>query len=153
YVDDGRPAGTPLNGAPVLGPTADLERVVSEVHPDRIVVGVAERRSGLPFRKLLDLQFRGVEIQQVGELYELACERVCVAELLPSQLIFSGELGARRGAIALQAIYSNILALAGLLLLAVLLLPIALVMMLSSRGPIMESRQYLGLNMVPFTLY
>ena len=153
YVDDGRPAGTPLNGAPVLGPTADLERVVSEVHPDRIVVGVAERRSGLPFRKLLDLQFRGIEIQQVGELYELACERVCVAELLPSQLIFSGELGARRGAIALQAIYCNILALAGLLLLAVLLPPIALVMMLSSRGPIMESRQYLGLNMVPFTLF
>ena len=70
YIDDGRPAGTPLNGAPVLGSTADLERVVSEVHPDRIVVGVAERRSGMPFRELLDLQFRGIEIQQVAELYE-----------------------------------------------------------------------------------
>ena len=153
YIDDGRPAGTPLNGAAVLGSTADLERVVSEVLPDRIVVGVAERRSGLPFRKLLDLQFRGIEIQQVGELYELACERVCVTELLPSQLIFSGELGARRGAIALQAIYSNILALAGLLLLAVLLPPVALAIVLTSRGPVMESHQRLGLNMVPFMLY
>ncbi len=153
YIDDRRPAGTPLNGAAVLGSTADLERVVSEVRPDRIVVGVTDRRSGMPFRKLLDLQLRGIEIQQVGELYELACERVCVSELLPSQLIFSGELGARRGAIALQAVYSNILALAGLLLLAVLLPPVALAIALSSRGPVIEAHQRLGLNMVPFMLY
>jgi len=153
YIDDGRPAGTPLHGAPVLGATADLERIVAQALPDRVVVGVTERRSGLPFRKLLDLQFRGIEIQQVGELYELACERVCVAELLPSQIIFSGELGARRGAIALQAIYSNILALAGLLLLAVLLPPAALAIVVSSRGPVMEAQPRLGLNMVPFVLY
>jgi lipopolysaccharide/colanic/teichoic acid biosynthesis glycosyltransferase len=153
YIDDGRPPGTILNGAPVLGSTADLERIVAEARPDRIVVGVAERRSGLPFQKLLDLQFDGIEIQRVGELYELACERICVTELMPSQLIFSGELGARRGAVALQAIYSNILALAGLLLLAVLLLPVGLAILLSSRGPVMESHQRLGLNMVPFMLY
>src|SRR5580693_4846067 len=97
YIDDERPAGTQLNGARVLGSTAELARVVSEVRPDRIVVGVAERRHGMPFRELLDLQFRGIEIQRVAELYEAACERVCMSELLPSQLIFSDELGARRG--------------------------------------------------------
>jgi lipopolysaccharide/colanic/teichoic acid biosynthesis glycosyltransferase len=53
----------------------------------------------------------------------------------------------------LQAIYSNILALAGLLLLAVLLPPVALAIVLTSRGPVMESHQRLGLNMVPFMLY
>jgi lipopolysaccharide/colanic/teichoic acid biosynthesis glycosyltransferase len=152
YIDDEHPAGTPLDGAAVLGATADLERVVSQVHPDRIVVGVAERRRGLPFATLLDLQFRGVEIQPVGELYELACERVCVAELMPSQIIFSGELGARRGAIALQAIYSNLMALAGLLLLAVVFVPAALAIKLTSPGPVLEGRPRLGLNLVPFTL-
>ena len=153
YIDDERAAGTPLNGARVLGSTADLARVVSEVRPDRIVVGVAERRRGMPFRELLDLQFRGIEIQRVAELYEAACERVCVAELLPSQLIFSDELGARRGAIALQAIYSNIVALAGLALLAALLLPIAAAIKLSSPGPVMEGQLRWGVNLVPFTLY
>jgi hypothetical protein len=125
YIDDERPVGTPLNGARVLGSTAELARVVGEVRPDRIVVGVTERRQGVPFRELLDLQFRGIEIQRVADLYEAACERMCMAELLPSQLIFSDELGARRGAIALQAIYSNIVALAGLAVLAILSLPIA----------------------------
>ncbi len=153
YIDDDRPAGTPLNGARVLGSTADLARVVAEVRPDRIVVGVSERRHGVPFRELLDLQFSGIEVQRVAELYEAACERVCVAELMPSQLIFSDELGARRGAIALQAIYSNVAALAGLALLAVLLLPIAAAIKLSSPGPVIEGRLHWGVNLVPFTLY
>jgi len=43
--------------------------------------------------------------------------------------------------------------LAGLLLLAVLLPPIALAIMLTSRGPVLEAHQRLGLNMVPFMLY
>ena len=49
YIDDELPAGTPLNGARVLGSTADLARVVSEVRPDRIVVGVAERPAACHF--------------------------------------------------------------------------------------------------------
>lgn len=153
YIDNERPAGTAINGARVLGSTAELGRVISEVRPDRIVVAVAERRQGVPFRELLDLQFHGIEIQRVAELYELTCERVCLDELMPSQLIFSDELGARRGAVALQAIYSNIAALAGLALLAALLLPIALAIKLSSPGPIVIEQAALGLNLVPFTFY
>jgi len=153
YIDDGREVGTPLLAAKVLGSGADLERVVDEVRPDLVVVGVSEHRNGLLFRKLLDLQFRGIEVQQVGHLYELACDRVCVDELRPSQLIFSGELEARRGAIALQAIYSNIAALAGLLLLALLALPVAAAIKLSSRGPVVEAHARLGLNLMPFTLH
>jgi lipopolysaccharide/colanic/teichoic acid biosynthesis glycosyltransferase len=68
-------------------------------------------------------------------------------------LIFSDELGARRGAIALQAIYSNLAALAGLALLAVLALPIAAAIKLSSPGPVVEGHLRWGVNLVPFTLY
>lgn len=153
YIDNQLPAGTPVNGARVLGSAADLARVVSEVRPDRIVIGMAERSSGIPFRELLDMQFRGIEVQRVGELYEAACERICMAELLPSQLIFSDELGARRGAIALQAVYSNIVALAGLALLAVLLLPIAAAIKLSSPGPVIDGHLRWGVNLNPFELY
>ncbi len=153
YIDDERAPGAALDGACVLGSGAELARVVSEVRPDRIVVALADRRKSLPFEELLDLRFRGIEIQRVAELYEVACERVCVDELLPSQLIFSDELGARRGAIALQAIYSNVAALAGLALLALLALPIALAVKLSSPGPAVEQQPRWGLNLVPFTLY
>lgn len=152
YIDDDRMAGTPLNGGRVLGTSAELARIVAEVQPDRIVVAVPERRHGMPFQELLDLQFHGMEIQKVAELYEIACERVCVAELLPSQLIFSDELGARRGAIALQSIYSNIAALGGLALLAISALPVAAAIKLTSRGPVLEKQLGWGLNLMPFTL-
>src|SRR5581483_12014931 len=118
-----------------------------------IVVGLQERRGALPFRKLLDLQFRGIEIQQVSDLYETACDRVSMDELMPSQLIFSDELGARRGAVAFQAIYSNLTALAALGLLALIALPVAIAIKLSSRGPVLVKHETLGLNMVPFTRY
>jgi len=150
--------GRSLATRPELGLSAagyiddDLESAVSELRPDRIVVATSERRQALPFQQLLDLQFRGMQIQRVAELYEVACERVCVSELLPSQLIFSDELGARRGALALQAIYSNLAALAGLALLALLALPIALAVKLSSRGPLLDGQERRGLNLVPFTL-
>ncbi|HTQ57205.1 MAG TPA: sugar transferase [Bryobacteraceae bacterium] len=150
--------GRSLASRPELGLAAagyvddHLDRAVSELHPDRIVVAAGERRHHLPFQELLDLQFRGIEIQRVAELYEIACERVCVSELLPSQVIFSDELGARRGAIALQAIYSNLAALVGLALLAVLALPAALAIKLTSRGPVIDGQERWGLNLVPFTL-
>ncbi|MGA2132450.1 MAG: sugar transferase [Bryobacteraceae bacterium] len=151
--------GRGLESRPELGLSTagyidgDLQRAVSELRPDRIVVATGERRLALPFEELLDLQFRGIEIQPVAELYEIACERVCVSELLPSQLIFSDELGARRGAVALQAIYSNVLALVGLALLAVLFLPVALAIQLSSRGPVILQQERLGLNLVPFAQF
>jgi lipopolysaccharide/colanic/teichoic acid biosynthesis glycosyltransferase len=153
YIDDERPVGTTLNGVRVLGATADLERLVSELRPGCIVVGVTERRRGVPFATLLDLQFQGMEIEPVSALYEMACERACMAEMPPSQLIFSGELGARPSAIALQAIYSNLIALAGLLFLAIVFLPVALAIKLTSRGPVLEAQRRLGLNLMPFTLY
>jgi len=153
YIDDDQPAGTPLRCAPVLGSSAELASVVSEVRADRIVVGVTERRRTMPFTELLELQFRGIEIQPVAELYEAACDRVCTAELQPSQLIFSDVLGARRGAVAIQAIYSNVAALVGLAVLAVFWLPLAAAIKLSSAGPVVEGREHWGLNLVPFTLF
>ena len=46
YIDDEHASGV------------ELARAVSELHPDRIVVAMAERREALPFQELLDLQFQ-----------------------------------------------------------------------------------------------
>jgi lipopolysaccharide/colanic/teichoic acid biosynthesis glycosyltransferase len=150
YIDNAELAGTQLQGAPVMT-SANLQQAVSQLRPDRIVISATGERGGLPFEKLLDLQFRGIEMQPVRELYEGVCERVCLSELRPSQVIFAGELGSRRGAMALQAVYSNLLALGGLALLALLAAPVALAIALSCRAPVIEAHPRLGLNMMPFT--
>ena len=54
-----------------------------------------ERRNRMPMGDLLELRFAGHIIEEVANTYERVCGRVCLKEIRPSQLIFSGELGPR----------------------------------------------------------
>src|SRR5579884_2355435 len=51
-----------LPGGPLLGPIANLSAVVEETRPDRIVVGMNDRRGRMPVHELLDLRFGGIAI-------------------------------------------------------------------------------------------
>lgn len=116
YVDDGLPAGTPRTGGKVLGPLAALRDIAMEVAPDRIVVGMTERRQSMPVSDLLELRFSGIFIEEASTTYESVCMRISTLELRPSQLVFSGELGPRRGIVVLQAFYNLAIALVGTIL-------------------------------------
>ena len=107
----------------------------------------------MPVQELLDLRFAGTPIEDAGTVYEEACGRICTKELRPAQLIFSGEMGPRRGWVALQWFYSAALAFVS----AVLILPVmglaALAVKLSSRGPVLFRQARVGRNGRVFTLY
>src|SRR5579885_2367679 len=63
YVDDVS-EDVKLPGGPLLGPIANLRAVVDETRPDRIVVGMNDRRGRLPVHELLDLRFGGITIEE-----------------------------------------------------------------------------------------
>jgi sugar transferase (PEP-CTERM system associated) len=153
YVDDAAEPGHSLHGAPILGRIRDLRKIVQEQRPDRIVVGMTERRDRMPVQELLDLRFSGIVIDEAGAAYEAACGRICTKELRPSQLIFSGELGPRQNFVALQAFYAVPLA----LLVTVVSLPVALIaallVKLTSTGPVLFRQQRVGMDGKTFTLY
>ena len=86
YLDDIDPS-TKLPGGRLLGRVEDLHAVVREYSPDRIVVGMSERRRRLPVQELLDLRFSGIHIEEAYRAYEVTFCRVCTRELRPSQLI------------------------------------------------------------------
>jgi len=153
YLDDEHQAGTVLNGAKVLGPLRALREVVAETRPDRIVVGLSERRQRLPLQELLDLRFSGVIIEEAAATYEAVQGRVPTQELRPAQLIFSGELGPRPGYLRLQAAYSAALALVGIVVFAPLMVLVAVAVKLSSRGPVLYRQTRVGLHGRVFTLY
>jgi exopolysaccharide biosynthesis polyprenyl glycosylphosphotransferase len=142
-----------VNGAKVLGPVSSLRAVVSEMRPNRIVVGMTERRKRMPVQDLLDFRFSGIRIEEAGAAYETACSRICTKELRPSQLIFSAELGPRRGSVVMQAIYSPAVALIGTVLTVPILLLAALLVKLTSRGPVLYRQTRVGRNGSTFTLY
>jgi sugar transferase (PEP-CTERM system associated) len=142
-----------LAGGKILGKLDSLRDIIRATRPDRIVVGMFERRNRVPVDDLLELRFAGHIIEEASSTYERVCGRVCLKEIRPSQLIYSGELGpGRRGEIQ-HALGNAALALFGIVVSAPIMLLTALAVRLSSPGPVLYRQVRVGRNGSHFTLY
>jgi sugar transferase (PEP-CTERM system associated) len=150
YLCEFEPCGFPIE---CLGTLADVRQVCLEQRPTRIVVGMAERRNRLPVQELLEIRFAGIIIEDAADTYEMAMRRVCSRKIQPSQLIFTSMLGPRPHAITVQNFYTFLIGFAGLVLALPLMLLTAILVKISSRGPIFYRQKRVGLNGETFTLY
>jgi len=153
YLDDCQDPGPELPSMRRVGCIADVVRAVKETNPDRIVVGMTERRGRLPVHELLDLRFSGIRIEDALTTYESTFGRICVRGLRPSQLIFSAELGPRRNRVFWQSVYSFVLALLATIVTAPIMLLVAIIVKLSSPGPVFFRQSRVGRDGVPFMVY
>jgi sugar transferase (PEP-CTERM system associated) len=153
YLRDDREIGTQLTGGRVLGPVSSLREAVQVNRPNRIVVGMSERRMAMPVQELLDLRFAGHIVEEAAFTLERVCSRVSLRELRPSQLIYSGDLGPRVQTLIVQTLTNRILSALGLVLASPLMLLTALAVRLSSSGPVLYRQVRVGLDGAPFTLY
>ncbi len=153
FIGEGEDEEGGLAGERILGTLAEFRSIVAREHPDRIVVALRERRARMPLPDLLDLRFAGLQVEEAATAYEAVFDRVCVRALRPSQLIFTAELGPNPQTFLLQTVYSMVAAAAGLLLSLPLMLVLALLVKLTSRGPVLFRQQRVGLHEIPFTLY
>jgi sugar transferase (PEP-CTERM system associated) len=153
YLDDNAEPGTLIYGSRVLGGIAAMSPSVAATRPDRIVVGMTERRARMPLQDLLDLRFSGIRIEEASAAYEETCGRVCTKELRPAQLIFSGELGPTHSSVLLQSVYSPAIALVGTILTLPVMLLAAVAIKLTSRGPVLYRQARVGQNGSLFMLY
>ncbi|MFB3778639.1 MAG: sugar transferase [Bryobacteraceae bacterium] len=151
-LDDASGDEGPSGGPPRLGGITELREVASATKPDCIVVGLRERRGNVPVADLLDLRFSGVKIEEASTTFENLLKRVSLHDLRPAQLIYSGELGPRPSQVALQMAYSTLIALAGLILCAPLMLLVALAVKLTSPGPVLYRQTRVGWHGRPFTV-
>ena len=140
-------------GIPLLGELSDVEAIVKNFKPDRIVVGMSERRQRLPVDQLLKLRFSGIHIEDALTTYETTFGRICTRELRPSQLIFSAELGPRPKSVLIQSMYSLAFAAVGAILTFPLMLITAVLVKVTSPGPILFRQNRVGLNGAPFMVY
>ena len=94
YVDDRHGPDEELPGGKSLGSLGSLREIVRATQPNRIVVGMFERRKRMPMGELLELRFAGHIIEEVANAYERVCGRVCLKEIRPSQAhLFRGSWG------------------------------------------------------------
>jgi sugar transferase (PEP-CTERM system associated) len=131
---------------PWLGPLSDLRRVFEQHKPDRIVVGLDDRRGQVPVQELMRLRLAGTPVEDAAELYERVMWRVPVDALRPSDLIFSDGLGPDARKLALQRAYSFVIALVGAVLTLPLMALIWLLVRTTSPGPGLYRQRRVGRN-------
>jgi sugar transferase (PEP-CTERM system associated) len=153
YLDDRHEPGAPLPGGKTLGGMKSLRDVVRTAQPHHIVVGMFERRNRMPVGELLELRFAGNIIEEAANTYERVCGRVCLKEIRPSQLIFSGELGPRPQNLLYQRISNMAIAIIGIGLSFPIMLLTALAVRLSSPGDVLYRQTRVGLDGALFTVY
>lgn len=155
YLDEecGTDELQPTAPYPRLGCIQDLVTVVAGDRPDRIVVGMRERRGRLPVNELLELRFSGIPTEEIAHLYETAFGRVCAREIRPSQMIFSTDLGPRPHQVQIQTLYSTIIGAVAAVITLPIMGAVALLVRVSSPGPVLFRQTRIGLHDQSFTLY
>lgn len=155
-VLDSDPARVPPE-LPFLGQPARLGEVVETFRPRRIIVRNAGQTglkgTPVPPRLLLDLQYSGIVVEEVAPLYESRLGRVYWPCQQAFDFLFSDAAKANRPAMAVQAIYTNVIGLVLLLVLSPVLAAVAALSALSSHGgPVLERIECLGFQRIPFQM-
>ena len=136
-----------------VGSLERLRAAVAELRPNRIIVGLAERRNQMPIRDLLEYRAAGVAIEDAVEAYERVTEKLAIESLTPSSLIFNDELGRSRAFGWLERALSVIVAIVGLTITAPLMALVAIAIKIDSAGPVFFVQARAGLRGKRFDLY
>jgi exopolysaccharide biosynthesis polyprenyl glycosylphosphotransferase len=132
---------------PILGTIEDLQRIVDEQRPERIVIALRERRRRLPVRQLVDARINGrIQIEDGHNLYERLTGKLAIDLMTPSSLIFSQNFRPSPAARAIARIISLLAACIGLVVSAPLYGLIAAAIRLDSRGPVLFTQERIGLG-------
>lgn len=129
----------------ILGTLEDLQRIVIDQRPERIIVALAERRGRLPIHQLVEARVRRRILIEDGEnVYERLTGKLAIDSLTPSSVIFSKDFRPSGFALAIARGISVIAAVIGLIGLAPLFGLIALAIKWDSRGPILFIQDRVG---------
>jgi lipopolysaccharide/colanic/teichoic acid biosynthesis glycosyltransferase len=140
-----------IPGMTKLGSFHQLDEVLAEHHPSRVVVGLDPLApESLPVERLLELRLSGLEIEEASATYEMVFRRVSTTDMPPSHLIFSKEMSPRAASVTLQSAYSVALGLVALVAMLPVMAIVALIVKLTSRGPVIQREQCAGLNSTQF---
>jgi lipopolysaccharide/colanic/teichoic acid biosynthesis glycosyltransferase len=134
-----------------LGDLDRLAETVSLKRPARIVVDVKDWSTSIPPAMLLDYRLSGIKVDHVSKLYEQVLQRVCCSRLKPTDLLLSPSMTVSRRMMAVQAVYTNVLALAFLLSLSPILIIVSLAIALfGGPGPVFDDIETVGFQGIPF---
>jgi len=151
YIDD--PTHAAEAPGRLLGGTHSLMELAAATKPDRIVVGLADRRERMPVGDLVALRFAGFQIEEAWSTYENVFGRVWSPGLRPTHFLVSGEAGLYATNPMLPRLVNLLAGAIGGLICLPLAFFVAATLRLLGRGPIMARQLCIGRGQRIFTRY
>ena len=153
--DDPEKQNLTIGHAPVLGTTSDLVGILRGHHVQTVVVGVMMKRSIEVFKRLVEAKFSGVDVYEMAAFYEKYLGVIPVLYTTNMWLGFADISGVKKNIYntKLKRILDKILALSGLILALPLILLLAALIKLESKGPVFYKQTRVGWDEKPFELY
>lgn len=137
----------------IIGQVDQIEEILSREKIDKLIVSLTDRRGSLPVRNLLTCKMRGVEIFDSPSFYEKLTGKLLIENIQPSWFIYSSGFRVtplrRAWKRALDIIFASI----GLVLVLPALPIIALLVKLTSPGPVFFKQKRVGEKGREFTLF
>jgi sugar transferase (PEP-CTERM system associated) len=154
FVDtDSAHVGQPVLNPGVVGNIEDIPAIVARRSVDRVVVNLSDARGQLPMDTLLNMKLQGVTFDHLASVYEEYTGKIAVENLRPSWLIFSPGFRKARMLVAVKRAIDIGAAVVGVVLASPLMLGVAAIVRIVSRGPVLYRQQRVGAHGHVFMLY
>lgn len=145
FLSEGPGAPEELFGCRVFEPECELAALVQKHSIGRIIVALEDQRGCLPIRDLVRLRVQGVRIDDAHSTVAALTGRVWLNGVKPSWFIFSDGFQRARPALALKRAFDLTFSLIGLALSLPIMVAVAIIIRLDSKGPIIYRQARVGL--------
>jgi sugar transferase (PEP-CTERM system associated) len=154
FISDSElPVGAPVVNPGVIGTIDDIPELVRKRDVDRVVVSLSDARGRLPMDKLLDMKLGGVTFDHLASVYEEYTGKIAIENLRPSWLIFSSGFRKATMVKAGKRVLDVVMSGVGMIVLAPVMLFTALLVRISSPGPVIYHQVRVGQNNRLFTIH
>jgi exopolysaccharide biosynthesis polyprenyl glycosylphosphotransferase len=140
------PEAGPFPGGHILLLGRSLLESIHSLNPTRIVVFGSLPSDNQTVSALIDLNMRGVRIENVSELYEELFQQIPLESITTSQLVFNSSFQPSQAVVFWQTFYSVLISILGILLTWPLMLLTAIAVRLDSPGPALLRQRRVGKN-------
>lgn len=127
--------------------------IARDLEIKKVVVALKERRGAFPTDELIRCRTAGVEVIEGSSFYEMLTGKVLVKQINPSWLIFSDGFRKSRFKTILKRIEDIVCALILLIIFSPLLLIVAVLIKIDSKGPIFFAQDRVGLDKQEYMMH